>query len=296
MPDNTLEEKIKKLPFWTSSIEIEALHGGMTNLNFLVSCEEKKYVVRSGEDIPLHHVMRFNELAASKAAYRAGLSPAVLYSENGLTILEYIESTTFDSEAVRDPANLPRVVALIKQCHQSLAQHLRGPALSFWIFHIIRDYAKILQRSDSAYKDQLQKFVAISDALEQEAGPYTLAYCHNDLLAANFLDDGKRLWLIDWDYAGMNSPLFDLGGLASNNDFSAEEEHQMLELYYAEKPSKQLLKQFSAMKCASLLRETLWSMVSEQHSNIDFDYSEYTKSNLQRFEQALHTHQQNKTS
>ena len=293
MPNNALEEKIEKLPFWTSTIEIEALHGGMTNLNFLVSCEDRKYVVRSGEDIPLHHVMRFNELAASKAAHRAGLSPAVLYNADGLTILEYIESTTLDSEAVRDPANLPRVVSLLRQCHQHMSKHLRGPVLSFWVFHIIRDYVQSLMNSESPYTNRLQEFVAIGDALEQEAGPYTLTYCHNDLLAANFLDDGQRLWLIDWDYAGMNSPLFDLGGLASNSDFSAEEEQYMLELYFGEKPNKQLLRQFSAMKCASLLRETLWSMVSEQHSTIDFDYSEYTKSNLQRFEQALLTHQQN---
>ena len=109
---------------------------------------------------------------------------------------------------------------------------------------------------------------------------------------ANFLDDGQRLWLIDWDYAGFNSPLFDLANLASNNELAPEQERYVLETYFGAPPTPELQLQYSAMKCASLLRETMWSMVSEIHSKLDFDYKAYTADYLARFERTLATHRQ----
>ena len=113
-----------------------------------------------------------------------------------------------------------------------------------------------------------------------------LVFGHNDLLAANFIDDGDRLWLIDWDYAGFNSPLFDLANLASNNSLSVEQEDWVLENYFDRRPDDELRRSYYAMKCASLLREGLWSLVSETHSDIDFDYASYTEENLKGFEEA----------
>ena len=113
---------------------------------------------------------------------------------------------------------------------------------------------------------------------------------HNDWMAANILDDGARLWLIDWDYAGFNSPLFDLGGLASNNQLDAVQEAEMLALYFGAPPDAGLLKRYHAMKCASLLRETMWSMVSEVTSDLDIDYAAYTAENLARFRRAYETY------
>jgi len=92
------------------------------------------------------------------------------------------------------------------------------------------------------------------------------------------------LWLIDWDYAGFNSPLFDLANLASNNEYSEDLEKQLLEMYFEKAVSADLWKRYFAMKCASLLREAMWSMVSEIHSTLDFDYGQYTTENLERFE------------
>ncbi|MEE9334243.1 MAG: phosphotransferase [Granulosicoccaceae bacterium] len=133
----------------------------------------------------------------------------------------------------------------------------------------------------------MPKLLAVNDKLEKDAGPFEINFCHNDFLAGNFLDDGTRLWLIDWDYAGFNSPLFDLGGLASNNELSEQQEHRLLEIYFDKQPSAQRLKQFYAMKCASLLRETMWSMVSEVYSTINFDYAAYSVEYLSRFESAI---------
>ena len=99
----------------------------------------------------------------------------------------------------------------------------------------------------------------------------------------NFIKDEKQIWLIDWEYAGFNTPLFDLGGLASNNDFNENQEKILLENYYEEKLSDEKLFKYKCIKCASLLRETMWSMVSEIQSNIKFDYKSYTNENLTKF-------------
>jgi len=105
-------------------------------------------------------------------------------------------------------------------------------------------------------------------------------------LPANFIQDQEKIWLIDWEYAGFNTPLFDLGGLASNNDFTEDEEKYLLENYFEKKLSSELLIKYKAIKCASLLRETMWSMVSEITSNIEFDYKSYTSNNLAKLNSA----------
>jgi thiamine kinase-like enzyme len=113
----------------------------------------------------------------------------------------------------------------------------------------------------------------------------TIVFGHNDLLAANLIDDDQRLWLIDWDYAGFNTPLFDLANLASNNELSPDLETQLLQHYFGESPGRELRRSFLAMKCASLLRESLWGAVSRLTSSIVFDYAAYAADYLGRFEQ-----------
>ena len=119
-----------------------------------------------------------------------------------------------------------------------------------------------------------------AQTLEHAIGPIDLIFGHNDLLPANFIDDGRRLWLIDWDYAGFNSPLFDLGGLAANNNLNPDQETHLLTRYFAKAPDIALIHRYRAMKAAAALRETLWSMVSERHSTLDFDFAAYTQTNL----------------
>jgi len=133
----------------------------------------------------------------------------------------------------------------------------------------------------------LPQLLQDAEHLQQAAGPFDMVFAHNDLLPANILDDGDRLWLIDWEYAGFNTPLFDLGGLASNCSLNAESERRMLEHYFQKQLTDSLWYRYTAMKCASLLRETMWSMVSEIHSDLDFDYTVYTTENLARYCQAL---------
>ncbi|MET1025534.1 MAG: phosphotransferase, partial [Dongiaceae bacterium] len=137
-----------------------------------------------------------------------------------------------------------------------------------------------------AHLPALTRLMQIAGDLEGIVGPVEFVYGHNDLLPSNFLDDGERLWLIDWDYAGFNSPLFDLANLCSNNEVPAAAETSLIESYFERPADDELLRRYHAMKCASLLRETMWSMISEIHSTLDFDYTAYTAENLARFERA----------
>lgn len=283
------EAEIGALPIWKGPITVKPLNGGITNRNYLVDDGAKRAVVRFGADIPVHHIRRSNELAASEAAHAAGLSPAVLHHAPGLLVLDYIDAEAFTPEDVRKPGMLERIVPLIRQCHRDMPNFFRGPAAIFWVFHVVRDYAGALKDAGSGHLPRLAGLLAKADRLEQAAGPFEIVFGHNDLLAANLLDDGKRLWLIDWDYAGFNTPLFDLGGLASNNELDAAAEKAMLEHYYDAPVTDGLMRRYEAMKCASLLRETMWSMISEIHSSIDFDYAAYTAENLARFERAFDT-------
>ncbi len=288
MTDQAIE-RAAGLPIWRGRVSPLPVEGGITNRNFVVADGGEKYFVRTGQDIPLHGVMRFNELAAAKAAAAAGLSPEVVYNEPGVLVTRFIEGRTLVAEDVRDPAQLPRVLDLIQRCHRELPKHVHGPILMFWVFHVIRDYAGTLREGKSRSLERLGDLLARAGTLEAAVGPIQVVFGHNDLLAANFIDSGDRLWLVDWDYAGFNSPLFDLANVASNNEFSPEQEEALLAAYFSRPVDRELLRRYRAMAAASLLREAMWSMVSEIHSTLDFDYVGYTEENLARFERAYGT-------
>lgn len=275
-----------RLPIWRGRIEPVPLGGGLTNINFVVEDAGRKFVVRIGGDIDVHAIARKSEAAASRAAHAAGVAPEVIYEERGALVLAFIDGRTFTPEEVRNPSNLNRIVELVQRCHHDVPKHLRGPGILFWVFHAIRDYGHTLRDDAVTEAKHLARLLRSAEELERAVGPITLGFGHNDLLAANFIDDGKRLWLVDWEYAGFNSPLFDLGGLASNSEFPPSLREALLEVYFDRPVTDELRFRFAAMTAASLLRETMWSMVSEIHSTLDFDYSTYTAENLARFEAA----------
>ena len=125
--------------------------------------------------------------------------------------------------------------------------------------------------------DKLPAWARMSEALARAVGPIDVVFGHNDLLAGNLIDDGHRLWLIDWEYAGFNSPLFDLANLAINNDFDTPQSQDLLERYFGQAADAQRWRAFQSMRCASALRETLWGWVSLQTSAIAFDYAAYAR-------------------
>lgn len=292
--------RILQLDCWPTgtNLTIEALAGGITNPNYHVIFDKPllwpgsedsvgSVVVRLGGDIPVHQILRRSELAASLAASRCGLSPKVRYHEPGVLVIDHIEARTLTEADIRDDTTLARLLPVLKRCHSEIPLYLRGNAPLFWVFHVIRDYAATLQEANSAWCDRLPDLLTRARQLESAAGPFDISFCHNDLLAANLLDDGNRLWLIDWEYAGFNTPLFDLGGLASNNQLTEHQQRWLLENYFERTLDESTWIRYQALKTASLLRESLWSMVSEEHSTLTFDYAAYSRENLTRFEASL---------
>ncbi len=279
------ENKIKSLPIWKNLENIEPLEGGITNLNFLISDSGSKSVVRLGSDIPEHLVYRSNEIIVSEAAYQIGVSPKLIYNEPGVLVLEFIESKTLEPKTVRE--NLNKIVPIIRKIHDEIPNKLSGQPQIFWVFYVIKYYSNYLLNNNSSHISLIPSLLKKAEKLEKLSSPREIVFGHNDLLAANFLDDGSKIWVVDWEYGGFNDPLFDIGGLSSNNNLDENLENEVLEMYFKEKPSKDLIIKYNAMKTASLLRETMWSMVSEITSKIEFNYAEYTSDNLKKFEESF---------
>ena len=283
------ENRIAALPCWSNPVSIEPLSGGMTNVNFKVRDGEQGYVVRFGEDDPIHLISRRNEIASCEAAFAIGVSPQLVYHEPGIMVARFIEGRVFDEADVRDENNLHRIIGLLKRFHHEMPARFDQIPVMFWVFQVFRHYHNLLTKGQSRHTARLPELAQIGRELEAAVGPVEIVFGHNDLLPANFIDDGDKIWLIDFDYAGFNSPLFDLSNLASNNDLDEDQEQVMLESYFgiaADRANRVTLASYHAMKCASLLRETLWSMVSELYSRLDMDFADYTQKNLQRFESA----------
>jgi thiamine kinase-like enzyme len=202
----------------------------------------------------------------------------------------FLGAKTFGPQDVRE--NRLRIARLARSFHEEMPKHVSGAGFMFWVFHVNRDYARTLEAGRSRMTGRLPEFLALNDALEAAQQPLPIVFGHNDLLPANFLDDGKKLWLIDFEYAGFNTAMFDLAGAASNAGMTAGESEELLEEYFGERPDERLRRSHMAMQCASLLREAMWSMVSELHlSAPGADYVAYTTENLARLDAALETYQ-----
>ncbi|MDH3659728.1 MAG: phosphotransferase [Alphaproteobacteria bacterium] len=278
--------RVRALPIWSGEIDIELLSGGLSNESYKVSDGGKAYVVRFGRDFPFHHVSRDREAMVSAAAARAGLAPALVHSGPGVLVIDYIDGKTFEAGDVAN--DIPRITDLIHRYHQTMPKEVSGPAFMFWPFHVIRDYARTLEAGGSRMVGELPGYLELAEELERAQMPLPIIFGHNDLLPANFIDDGQRLWLIDFEYGGFSTAMFDLAGLASNAGFDEEQSALLLALYFGRQPDSALVRSHAAMQCASLLREAMWSMVSELHLDAPgADYVAYTGENLDRLAAAL---------
>jgi thiamine kinase-like enzyme len=278
--DKVSEETLHRLSCWRAPVTLKPLKGGLTNLSFVADDGREKFVVRCGSDIAVHHVFRDRERTVSQAAFEAGLSPEVVHAEAGIMVLRFIEGRTFEEADLR--ANVGRLAALLKQCHTTVGRHLRGPASAFWVFHVIRDYVGLIS-ADRRYLDAVDRLEAAQVAL-----PIVLG--HHDLLPGNFIDDGRKIWLIDWEYGAFGTAMFDLANLSSNGEFEATHDAALLDAYFAGMVGDDLRRAFAAMKAASALREALWAMVSDVHLRTPgVDYRAHASTYLARFEKLMPT-------
>ncbi|MFM2390823.1 MAG: hypothetical protein RLZZ437_2378 [Pseudomonadota bacterium] len=280
----TPEDRIRALPIWKGQMSFVPLAGGLTNQNFVVTDASGRHVVRIGADIPEHHIFRKVEAAVSRAAHAAGVAPVLRYQTDGALVFDHIEGRTLTAADLCDDAQLDAALAIVIRTHREVPKHLRGPAPLFWVFHTLRDYAATLRAGNSRYlTSDLMEDAA---ELEAEVGAIDLILGHNDLLPANFLHDGQRMWLVDWEYAGFNSPLFDLGALA-NAGLTHAQEKRVLTTYFGAPPTADLWHRYRAMKAASALREAMWSMVQEVHSPLPLDFAAYTATQLTLYRAAF---------
>jgi thiamine kinase-like enzyme len=283
---DSIKTRIAALPLWQGDIQIGLLKGGISNESYVVKDAKRQYVVRFGKDYPFHHVFRDREAMTARAAHRAGFAPELFHAGDGVMVTAFLGAKTYNSDDVR--ANIPRVAELIRQFHTTMPEHILGPGFMFWVFHVIRDYARTLRTGNSRMLPHLVTYLAIAAEMEAVQRPLPIIFSHNDLLPANILDDGNRLWLIDFEYAGFSTAMFDLAGLASNAGLDDGESEALLAAYFKSSPDHELKRAHAAMQCASLLREAMWSMVSELYlSAPGVDYVAYTTENLQRLDQAL---------
>jgi len=279
----TPEERVRGLSIWKGLIEVTPLKGGVSNASFTVTDVSGKYVARVGEDYPCHQVSREREAIASRAAFEAGLSPEVVHVEKGLMVVRYLPARTYGEADVR--ANAGPCVEIVRRCHRDMGKRISGQGAIFWVFQILRDYAHTLKAGNHSHVKDLQRWMKIADELEAAQVPLPIIFGHHDLLPTNFMDDGSRLWLIDWEYGAFGTAMFDLANIAANNSFDEEGERHILEIYFDRAPDGATQRAFHAMKAASALREAVWGMVSELHLNAPgVDYVAYAAEYLGRFE------------
>ena len=276
MRKEDLESKMTTLPCWRGPVSFEPLKGGLTNLSYVVTDGDEKFVVRFGADIPVHHVSRERERAASIAAFSAGLSPEIIHGEPGIMVMRFIAGRTFVEADLR--ANVGRLAALMKDSHGKVGRFVRGAAGAFWVFQVIRDYVHLLGAD--------RRYIDWADRLEQAQVPLPIVFGHHDLLPGNLMDDGSRLWLIDWEYGAFGTGLFDLANLSANGAFGPAEDPALLEGYFGTVDAP-LRRAFAAMKAASALREALWARVSDIHLRTEgVDYQAHARTYFERFDAA----------
>lgn len=266
------------------ALTLSPLEGGLTNRNFRVEADGEAYVLRvSGEDTSKLGIDRHCEAACSRSAAELDIGPQIVacLPERGLMLRRFLRGRVLTPADFLDADVISRVV---KALHR---YHTNAPAVGrFSPFSTVRAYH--VQADERGVKlpellaDALDVMVGIE---RQMRDAETLRPCHNDLLAANFIDDGATVRIIDWEYAGAGDPFFDLGNLAVNNEFTAEQEQVLLANYFGEARTEDL-RRLQLMRMASDLRESMWGFVQSATSSLDTDFTAYGQRHLERFVEA----------
>jgi len=275
------EREVRALPWWRGELRIEPLAGGPTNRNYKVESGGRVFAVRTGCDEPVLGICRRNELACIRVAVAIGLAPAVVHSAPGVLVTEFIAGAPLSPQLV--PPRLDRVAATLRAIHAAGAA-VTGHLLWFSPFQVARTYVQSAVERGLPLPAGVGPAVLLAEVAELEARlrPFTPTFCHNDLMPANILDSGEKLWVIDWEYAGVGHPLFDVAGLASNCDFDEARDRQLLTAYRGGFDAAQYA-QFRVLKAMAALRESLWAVLQGAQTTIEFDYAGYRDDNYRKF-------------
>jgi thiamine kinase-like enzyme len=267
-----IDEVVAKIEDWRGkNISIQQISGGLTNANFKVEVEGTPYFVRvPGESTELLAVDRANEYHNSKAAAEAGVGPKVLYHlpEYNVMVLEFLTGKTMSKELLSADGMPTRMAKVIKKLHG-------GPRflLDFNMFRLTEYYLQICAERDiripDGYLNRMPTVARIEQAMNVK--PLTTVPCNNDLLAENYIDDGKHLWLIDYEYSGNNDPTFELGNTCQEMQFNEEQIREVCAAYFGE-ASPAIIARMKLNMIMSDVGWGLWAAIQAKISKIDFDF------------------------
>jgi thiamine kinase-like enzyme len=257
---------------WPGGVEsVEPLGGGFTNHNFKVRVAGETFVLRiEGKDTELLGIDRHVEHGASLAAAALGIGPEVVafLEPEGFLVTRFVEGET-------GRVTVPEAAALLRRFHAGAAIPGRFDA-----FRVVETYAALARERGVAAPPGYEVAQATADRIERRRGPAELRPCHNDLIAANFIA-GERLWIVDWEYAGMGDPAFDLANFAVNNGLDEAGDRELLDAYGCGDLDVHVL-----MRYMSDFREAMWGVVQQAIADIDFDFAGYAQEHFARLEQA----------
>ncbi len=283
----TIDEAIARIPQWANSTELNAypLTGGITNANFRIEVNGDVFVLRiPGADTELLGIVRSAECAVSQAAGEIGIGPEVFYviEPEGYLVTSFIEGHRPSPEELGQPSNIRRVADVICRIHK-----MDPISERFSPFRVVENSAEIVRRFKVDFPDNFDWLLEQMNAAETALlkSPFTPRLCHNDLLNANFLDDGQ-IRILDWEYAGMGDPVFDLANFSVHHEFSDEKDHWLLEAYFGEVTAGNWAR-IKMLKIISDFREGMWAKVQIGISKLDFDFRGYADKYFARTTQGI---------
>ena len=272
MGSPSIDDVMRRLAWCRGEERIVApLSGGLTNENFLITSGEDRCVVRiPGASTELLAVDRTNERHNAEAAAVAGVAPRILeYLEDwSVMVLEYVDGLTMFAERLRDPAMPARIADPLKRLHA-------GPRFlqDFDMFRTTEYYLGIVAdrsvRIPDGFSDRMETVARVERAVAVNALPHVP--CHNDLLAENYIDDGRQLWIIDFEYSGNGDPCFELGDTAQECGYGEELRAALCSAYFGREDPVQLAR----MELFAMMADvgwTLWAAIQAQISSIDYDF------------------------
>jgi thiamine kinase-like enzyme len=264
-------------------LTLTALSGGITNRNFLITLtgQPDRYVIRlAGNDTHLLGISREVEHAATVAAAGVGVGPEVtaFIRPEGYLVTRFIEGRPVDLEQVRQPATIGRVADSLRRIHD-------GPAIPglFIPLRIVEAYRALAAARGVRIPLEYELASSIGRRIELAclADPVELQPCHNDLLNANFIDDGTRIRIVDWEYAGMGDPYFDLGNFSINHELTPDADDVLLKAYLGSVPPSRRAR-LLLMRVVSDFREAMWGVLQQGISTLDVDFVAYAGEHFDR--------------
>jgi thiamine kinase-like enzyme len=254
------------------------LAGGITNHNFKVEVRGDTFVLRmGGAQTGLLGIDREVEHQASLRAAEVGLGPEVagFLEEEGWLVTRFIDGRPIPLEEMRRPETIRKVAAALRKFHEA------APIPGRFDAHVVvEEYRREAEAHSVIIPDAYAAAHEMSGRIQRVRGQQTPVPCHNDLLNANFLDDGD-IRIVDWEYAGMGDRFFDLANLSVNHEFGEAEDEVLLQAYFGESTAARVAS-LAMMKFMSDFREAMWGVLQSGISELDFDFNGYAAKHFDR--------------